>query len=263
MVPQPQADGVRRVLTDRAWKQLEPILKRLLSRRGAPAQLELREFLEAVLYVARTGIPWRDMPPCFGEWDAVYQRFRRWEKRGTWEAIWRALQEPAAEAAKRIFVDSSVIRAHQHAAGGATDDREIGRSRGGVSTKIHLAASDERTALGVTLTGGQAHDAPALQSALCDVPDETAATAVVADKAYDSDVIRADLEAAGFEAVIPPRKNRKNPPTYDRAAYKEREKVERLNNRLKRMRHVATRYDKLGSVFLAMVHIACCASILS
>jgi transposase len=262
MVPRKGRDGVRRVLTHRAWKQLEPVLARVLSRRGAPPQLELREFLEAVLYLARTGIPWRDLPPCFGEWDAVYQRFRRWQKRGAWEAVWRELQRPAAEAARRIFVDSSVVRAHQHAAGGDPQDRDVGRSRGGVGTKVHMAAVDERTALGVALTGGQAHDAPAFQSALCDVPDETTATAVVADRAYDSDAIRADLEAAGFEAVIPPRKNRKGPPDYDREAYKEREKVERLTNRLKCMRRVATRYEKLGSVFLAMVHIACVASIL-
>jgi transposase len=97
---------------------------------------------------------------------------------------------------------------------------------------------------------------------LCDVPDETAATEVVADRAYDSDVIRADLEAAGFKPVIPPRSNRKDRVEYDREAYKQREKAERLVNRLKRMRRVATRYDKLGSVFLAMVHIACVASIL-
>jgi transposase len=116
--------------------------------------------------------------------------------------------------------------------------------------------------LGAALTGGQAHDAPALQSALCDVPDETAATEVVADRAYDSDEIRTDLQAAGFTSVIPSRKNRKNPPEYDREAYKEREKVKRLTNRLKRMRRVATRYDKLGAVFLAMVHIAAIASIL-
>lgn len=262
MKPHRDSDGVRRVLTDRAWKQLEPILRRNLSRRGAPPQLELREFLEAVLYLARTGIPWRDMPTCFGEWDAVYQRFRRWQKRGTWEAVWRDLQQPAAEAAKRIFIDSSVIRAHQHSAGGAASDRAIGRSRGGVGTKIHTAAADERTALGLALTGGQAHDAPAFQAALCDVPDETAATAVVADRAYDSDAIRADMEAAGFEAVIPPRRNRTSPAAYDREAYKQREKVERLTNRLKRMRRVATRYEKLGSVFLAMVQIACVASII-
>lgn len=255
-------DGVRRVLTEEAWQQLEALLGRLLSKRGAKPKLEVREFLEAILYLARTGVPWRDLPACFGAWDAVYQRFRRWQKRGTWEALWRALQEPAAAAAQRIFVDSSVVRAHQHAVGGRSDDRQLGRSRGGFGTKIHLVAADERTALGVVLTGGQAGDAPAFAPVLCEVPDETAATAVVADRAYDSDAIRADLAAAGFEAVIPARRNRVDPPPHDAEAYKEREQAERLVNRLKRMRRVATRYEKLGSVFLAMVHIACIASIL-
>jgi transposase len=264
MIPRRGRDGVRRVITDKAWQQLEPILARILSPRGAPPKLGLREFLEAVLYVDRTGIPWRDLPPPFGAWDAVYQRFRRWQRNGTWAALWRALQAPAAASARRLFVDSTVVRAHQHAAGGPGDgpDRALGRSRGGWGTKIHLAACDERTALGIALTAGQAGDAPAFEPTLCDVPDETAATAVVADRSYDSDAIRADLTAAGLEAVIPARRNRVDPPPYDAEAYKEREKAERLVNRLKRMRRVATRYERLGPVFLAMVHVACIASIL-
>src|SRR5262249_45422370 len=133
---------------------------------------------------------------------------------------------------------------------------------GGFGTKIHLAACDERTALGVVLTGGQAGDAPAFQPVMVDLPDDTAAGSVVADRAYVSDAIRHDLEMAGFEVVIPPRKNRVDPPPDDGGAYREREKVERLVGRVKRMRRVATRYDKLGAGFLAMVHIACIASIL-
>lgn len=262
-LPNPH-DGVRRVLTDEAWEQLEAILQQVLSRRGALPKLDLREFIEAVLYLARTGLPWRDLPTTFGAWDAVYQRFRRWQKAGTWQAIWRELQAPAADEAKRIFVDSTVVRAHAHAAGGPepAEGRALGRSRGGFGTKIHLAARDERTALGVVLTGGQAGDAPAFQPVMVDLPDDTAAGSVVADRVYDSNAIRYDLEMAGFEVVIPPRTNRVDPPPYDEAAYREREKVERLVSRVKRMRRVATRYDKLGAVFLAMVHIACIASIL-
>jgi transposase len=97
---------------------------------------------------------------------------------------------------------------------------------------------------------------------MVDLPDDTAADSVVADRAYDSDAIRHDLAMAGFEVVIPPRKDRVDPPPYDEGAYQEREEVERLVSRVKRMRRVATRSDKLGAVFLAMVHIACIASIL-
>jgi transposase len=183
---QARRDGIRRVITDEAWAQLKPILAQVLSRTGAPPKLAVRAFLEAVLYLARTGSPWRDLPRCFGTWDAVYQRFRRWQKRGRWAALWRVLQAPAAAQAKSLFVDSTVVRAHQHAAGGpgTAEDRAVGRSRGGFGTKIHLAAADARTALAVALTAGQAGDAPTFEGVMCDLPDETA-EAVVADRSYD------------------------------------------------------------------------------
>jgi transposase len=248
---------------------LESILCDILSRRGAPPSLDVREFIEAVLYLARTGVPWRDLPTCFGNWDAVYNRFRRWEKNGTWAKLWKRLQEPAAIKAKRLFVDSTVIRAHQHAAGNvsATDQqRAVGKSRGGFGTKIHLVVVDELTAIGVVITGGQAGDAPAFERAMCDLDEDTAARmeaeVVVADCAYDSDAIRAGLQDAGYQAVIPSNRRRSKPIPHDPEQYKEREKAERLVSRLKRLRRVATRYEKLGCVFLAMVHVACITSIL-
>jgi transposase len=257
-------DGIRRVFTDNSWRELAHVLNRVLSKRGAPAALDVREFVEAVLFLARTGTPWRDLPSCFGNWDAVYQRFRRWEKKGKWSAIWRELQAPAVADAKSLFIDSTIVRAHQHASGGSGSaaEKAVGKSRGGLGTKIHLIATDERTALAAVLTGGQAGDAPAFDVAMREVPEETAATAIVADRAYDSDEIRKDLADAGFEIVIPTKRNRKEPIPHNKEKYKTREKAERLVNRLKRLRRVATRYEKLGSVFLAMVHIACIASIL-
>lgn len=256
------SDGVRRVITDAAWEQIEPVLSLLLSKRGSPAKLALREFIEAVLFVGRTGIPWRDLPVCFGAWDAVYNRFRRWEERGVWEALWRELQAPAAASARHLFVDSTVVRAHQHAAGGRVRGARVtGRSRGGFGTKIHVVAADERTALGVVITPGQAHDAPVFDAVMCELPEETTAQIVMADRGYDSDRIRADLKDAGFEAVIPPKRNRKEQIEFDREQYKQREKAERLISRAKRLRRVATRYDKLGCVFLAIVHISLIASI--
>jgi transposase len=94
------------------------------------------------------------------------------------------------------------------------------------------------------------------------VPGEAAATAVVADRSCDSDAVRADLAEAEFEVVIPARRNRVDPAPHDAQVYREREKVERLVSRLKWLRRVATRYEKLGGVFLAMVHVACAATIL-
>lgn len=257
------ADGVRRVIPDEAWRQLALVLARILSKRGAPAALAVREFLEAILYIDRTGVPWRDLPSCFGKWDGVYQRFRRWQRNGTWELLWRELQQPQAQQARRLFVDTTIIRSHQHSAGGGSNAAEAkGRSCGGYSTKIHLAAASERTALAVTITEGQAADAPGFDDVMNNLPGEKcAAVEVVADRAYDSDAIREDLAEAGFKATIPSRRNRKQPIPHDAASYRERNRAERLVSRLKRMRRVATRYDKLGAVFLAMIHVACTASI--
>jgi len=87
------------------------------SRAGAPSDWSDREFLEAVLYLQRTGSPWRDLPAELGYWPAVYMRFRRWEARGVWRRLWKNLQaEPFAQA-RGLLLDSTTVRANQHAAG--------------------------------------------------------------------------------------------------------------------------------------------------
>ena len=108
---------VRLLITDEAWAEIEPILKSIKSKAGSPPELSDHLFIEAVLYVARTGIPWRDMPEEFGNWDAVYNRFRRWEARGIWHTLWQCLQAQGSQAATHLFIDSTIMRAHQHAAG--------------------------------------------------------------------------------------------------------------------------------------------------
>jgi transposase len=84
---------------------------------GKPSPQSDREFLEALIWEARTGSPWRDMPTEFGHWHNVYMRFRRWEQAGVWQRFWAGLQQEALEEAKALFVDSTTVRAHQHAAG--------------------------------------------------------------------------------------------------------------------------------------------------
>lgn len=74
------------------WAQFEEALAEIKDPRGAPAELTEREFLEAVLYLARNGTPWRDLPAEFGAWSAVYMRFRRWEDAGVWRGLWEVLQ---------------------------------------------------------------------------------------------------------------------------------------------------------------------------
>ncbi len=109
-------DDTRLLLTDAAWLRIAAALRQAKSLAGSPPELPDRDFLEAILYRARTGCPWRDLPARFGDWNAVYQRFRRWKLVGTWRALFEALPG-ALEAVEALFLDSTVIRAHQHAAG--------------------------------------------------------------------------------------------------------------------------------------------------
>jgi putative transposase len=110
-------EEVRLVVTDAAWEEIAEVLHKAKRADGRPPVQSDRMFLEAVLYTARTGIPWRDLPACFGNWDAVYNRFRRWEQRGVWRKLWEGLQDEKFQSAKHIFIDSTIVRAHQHAAG--------------------------------------------------------------------------------------------------------------------------------------------------
>src|SRR5262249_25076690 len=121
--------SVRLLLTDEAWAELAPILAAIKSRAGSPPALSDRMFIEAVLYLARTGTPWRDLPADFGRWDAVYNRFRRWERRGIWRQLWERLQTDVCPLTRHLFIDATIVRAHQHAAGALKKTRMANLTR--------------------------------------------------------------------------------------------------------------------------------------
>ena len=104
----------RRMLNDAQWLRIEDLLPGKPTDRGGRAA-DNRLFVEAVLYLARTGAPWRDLPQAFGNWHSVYVRFARWEGYGVWHRIAQALQGDADLEA--LFIDSTIVRAHQHSAG--------------------------------------------------------------------------------------------------------------------------------------------------
>ncbi len=110
---------MRRIITNPMWETLEPLVQQAKkSLVGPKPDTPDREFLEAVLYRARTGLPWRDLPEDFGDWNAVYQRWKRWRKAGNFQRLFASLPaDPALGEAKKLFVDSTIIRAHPHASG--------------------------------------------------------------------------------------------------------------------------------------------------
>ncbi|MER9777150.1 IS5 family transposase [Mesorhizobium sp. M0220] len=132
--------------------------------------------------------------------------------------------------------------------------RALGRSRGGFTSKLHCLADALGRPLAFLLTGGEAADCKAYD-ALIRLP-ERAPDAFLADKGYDADTIRADLAERKIEPVIPGRSNRRVKIEYDRALYKQRNRIERMFGHLKINRAIATRYDQLANSFLGMVHLA-------
>ena len=149
--------------------------------------------------------------------------------------------------------------------GGEAQAREaLGRSQGGFSTKLHLRAEGHGRPVTAVLTGGERHEQVALEALL----DRGAIRRpgrgrprlrprrAAGDKGYSSPTARGRLRRRHIRAVIPSKSDQRRRPGFDRAAYRRRNRVERLINRLKQFRRIATRYEKRAANYLAMVHIA-------
>lgn len=104
----------RLILNDSQWARMAPHIIGDGRSRGTSGQ-DNRLFVEAVLWIVRTGAPWRDLPDAFGHWNSVFRRFSRWSAKGVWHRIFAAMAEdPDFE---YLILDSTIVRAHQHAAG--------------------------------------------------------------------------------------------------------------------------------------------------
>ena len=250
----------RHAIVDDQWDRIKDLLPGRDGHPGVTAK-DNRLFVDAVLWIAKTGAPWRDLPDRFGNWNSVWRRFDRWARKGVWRKVFDALQDPDLE---WLILDSTVIRAHPHAAGarkkadgsGGQDAQALGRSRGGFGTKIHAAVSGLMLPVTVLLSAGQEADVSYAAPLLEAVPASAQVQAVIADKGYDSKAVVAKVEARGAEAVIPTLSNRKVQRVIDTERYKDRNLAERFWGKVKQFRRVATRYEKTARNFLAFVHVA-------
>ncbi|WP_190020473.1 IS5 family transposase [Streptomyces hiroshimensis] len=280
-------------LSNEEWARLEPCLPKDAGRGGR--WKSHRRVINGILFRLRAGIPWRDLPARFGKWQTVYDRHRRWSADGMWDQILRVAQADADVEGRidwsMVSVDSTVCRAHQHAAGARKQaphrpgrrtrpaqhrpDEALGRSRGGLMTKIHLAGEGGLRPLAMLVTPGQWDDAPQMIAVLerVRVPrpagghPRTRPDHLSGDKAYSPRCNRRCLRRRQIKHTIPERRdprahrqrrgsNGGRPTGFDAARYARRNEVERMVNRLKIHRAVATRSDKRAYVFHGTVTVA-------
>ena len=237
-------------LTECERRVIEPLLPN--KPRGV-RRVDDRRVLNGIFWVLRSGAPWRDLPERYGPRTTCYNRFVRWRRAGAWDRLMAAIS--AAHDGTIQMIDSTSIRAHQQAAtaksGGA--DHCLGRSRGGLTTKIHVVVDPQGLPIRLGLTAGQAHDGQIADTLLDHLGPRTV---VLADKAYDADHLRELIQGRGATPNTPPKRNRRRKPCFSKRLYRERNLIERFFSKLKQFRRVATRYDKLAANFFAMVQLA-------
>lgn len=276
----------RHELSDSQFARLEPFLPepRHHGRAGRP-WLPHHTVLNGILWVLRTGAPWRDLPERYGRWNSVYTRFKRWRRDGTWTRIFSALLDERDDRGRLDHdlwcIDGTIVRAAR-CAGGARrrnrrrprldegsetqqdepEDHALGYSRGGFSTKIHLLCDGRGTVLGIHVTPGQRHESRAFEPTMQRVylPRRRGRRRwprrLAGDKGYSYPRIWRWLGRRRIGRVIPSRKNQPRAAGFDKAAYRKRNIIERVVGWSKECRRLLTRFEKLAVNYVVFWIIA-------
>jgi len=232
----------REKLTDVEWDKIYAVLK-TNTRIYVGNSTACRKFVNAVLWMMRSGAQWRLLPSEHGKWNSVFKRFDDWCKKDVWTYLHEKCKNNLD--LEYVFIDSTVIKAHACSAGaaGSTSQAEsLGRSAGGHTTKVHALADALGNPIDFILTEGQASDVNQAIPLLQLVPE--GAKAFMADKAYDANEVIDAVKKRKMIPVIPPKSNRVNPHLCDFALYKERHLIECFFGKIKHYRRIFSRFDK-------------------
>ncbi|WP_343774533.1 IS5 family transposase, partial [Brevundimonas nasdae] len=227
-------------LTDEQMARLAPYFPKS---HGKP-RVDDRRVLSGIIFVNRNGLRWRDAPAAYGPHKTLYNRWKRWSEAGVFIRMMEGLSGAQTER-RTVMIDATYLKAHRTASSLAGKKgglgRLIGRTKGGMNTKLHAVTDASGRPISLFMTAGQVSDYTGAAALLDSLPP---AQWLLGDRGYDADWFRDALQAKGITPCIPGRKSRTEPIRYDRRRYKRRNRIEIMFGRLKDWRRVATRYDR-------------------
>ncbi|WP_189622647.1 IS5 family transposase, partial [Novosphingobium colocasiae] len=234
----------RFVLTDAQWSKIEP---HCLGKPTDPGRSgrNNRLFLEAVLWIVRTGSPWRDLPALFGNWSTAFRRFRDWREADVFKRIFDALSGEADM--EYAMVDATIVKVHRHGQGakGGPSSQAIGRSRGGMTTKIVALTDALGNLVRFELLPGNRHDTIGVAPLIAGID----LGALLGDKAFDANWIVEELDQRGAKVVISQHPGRAQKLKIDAEMYKWRHLIENFFCKLKEFKRIAMRACKTDQSF--------------
>ena len=239
---------IRTVLSNAQWERIAPELPGKIGDPGRSGD-DNRLFVEGVLWVARTGAPWRDLPDEFGKWYTVYTRFWRWARKDVWERIFKHLSEDSDF--EYVLIDATLVRVHQHGTGAKGGLQIRPSASGGLTTKIAVIVDALGNLIRFVLLPGQRHDITSFDALMAGIH----CLALIGDKGFDAGWLRERLRANDMEAVIPLREGTSGYAEHDREKYKWRHLVENFFCSIKAFRRIATRYEKTDKCFAAIISL--------
>ncbi|QOL80061.1 IS5 family transposase [Pseudooceanicola spongiae] len=234
-------------LNDEQMAKLEPFFPKS---HGNP-RVDDRRVLSGIIFINRNGLRWRDAPEAYGPHKTLCSRWKRWSEKGIFAQMLLELADRGGTT-DTLMIDATHLKTHRTASslglkkGGR--GRLIGRTKGGMNSKLHTVTDAQGRPLRMFLTAGQRSDYIGARALLDGLPP---ARHMLADRGYDADWYREALENMGITPCIPARKGRKVQIRHDEVRYRKRHKIENSFARLKDWRRVATRYDRCPKVFLS------------
>ncbi|MDF3607741.1 IS5 family transposase [Paracoccus sp. DMF-8] len=239
-------------LTDAQMERLRPFFPKS---RGRP-RVDDRRVLSGIIFIQRNGLMWKHTPATYGPAKTLYNRWKRWSQMGVFATIMTELAGQAQET-DTVMIDATHLKTHRTASSLGSKKggrgRLIGRTKGGLNSKLHVLADAKGRPIRMFLSAGQTSDYIRARALLSQIPQ---AASLLADRGYDADWFRNALIDMGISPCIPSRKARKVSIPHDADLYRQRHRIENMFARLKDWRRIATRYDRCPILFLSACALA-------